>query len=301
MRAWPNLRLLDRAGLVGSLLLLCGNSPAAAANVTACTTINLCYCINSDNRDAIAVNVASVRKLIAEQKAAGKAIGYLSIPLSTAGGSYFDVSRNIAASIKEQVEKRYGAGALWILNPGAEGNLPAGASGADYMYMWTQILEGRGLGEDFDFFYFSGPSNFAHALGLTGDGDMEKIDAYFDKLLASDAGFKKAVDQGKVTKTSFRNYYALRASGAFSLAHMTSGIFHMSSTTDGAGQPNSASPSKFHFYSTVAPWRPATSKGRSLLAMSGAASTSSARTCPHTILRFAKASMTSFASVSASP
>jgi hypothetical protein len=102
----------------------------AANNVTACTAINLCYCINGDNHDAITTNVARVRQLIADQRPIGKAIGYLSIPLSTIGGSYFGVNQNVAHQAKERIEKRFGAGSIWILNPGAEGNLPAGASGA---------------------------------------------------------------------------------------------------------------------------------------------------------------------------
>ena len=36
-----------------------------------------------------------------------------------------------------------------------------GANGADYMYMWTQILEGpTAHGENFDFSYFVGPADF---------------------------------------------------------------------------------------------------------------------------------------------
>jgi hypothetical protein len=220
---------MKRAYLIAGLSLLIPNLPAAAANVTACTTINLCYCINDGNRAGITANVARVRKLIADERASEKAIGYLSIPLSTVGGSYFGVNQTVAQQAKERIEKRFGAGSVWILNPGAEGNLPGGASGADYMYMWTQILEGRnGLGEDFDFFYFTGPSDFAPVFSLTGEGDMEKINAYFDRRLASDADFKKAVDQGKLTKSSFRNYYALHASVAFSLgSHDEWNISHL--------------------------------------------------------------------------
>src|SRR5262245_41536198 len=54
---------------------------AASANtVTACTALDICYCVNSDYRDAIDANVVRVRQLIADHKAEGKAIGYLSIP-----------------------------------------------------------------------------------------------------------------------------------------------------------------------------------------------------------------------------
>jgi hypothetical protein len=85
------------------------------------------------------------------------------------------------------------------------------------MLQWTRVLEGTaGVGEDFDFVYFAGPSDFATALGLTGEADMEKIDALFDRRYASDEGLRKAVEQGKVSKASFRNYYALRAAISFS-------------------------------------------------------------------------------------
>ena len=46
-----------------------------------------------------------------------------------------------------------------------------GASGADFMYMWTEILEGpTGLGEDFDFFYFGGPPTFGKTSRLDRPG-----------------------------------------------------------------------------------------------------------------------------------
>jgi len=194
-------------------------SPAEgiAATVTACTSINLGYCINADNQDAVNANIARVRQLIVDQKTQGKAIGYISIPLSTTGGSYFGVNQDIAKEIRDRIEKRFRRNSVWMLNPGAEGNLPAGASGADYMLMWTKILEGRsGLGEDFDFVYFVGPSDIAQFFGLDGNADMEKIEAYFDKRFASDPKLKDAVEQNKVSKKTFRNYYALRASVAFS-------------------------------------------------------------------------------------
>jgi len=103
-----------------------------------------------------------------------------------------------------------------VLNPGtADANLPKG-SGADYMLMWTSILEGRdGLGEDLDFVYFAGPQDFARVFELDGSADMARIEAYFDKRLKADPELEKAV-QGGLTKSAFRNYYALKASSAFS-------------------------------------------------------------------------------------
>jgi hypothetical protein len=117
---------------------------------------------------------------------------------------------------KAHVEKRFGNQQVWILNPGVpEANIPNG-SGTDYMLMWTQVLEGRdGLGEDFDFVYFVGPRDFARYFALDGEADMLKIERFFDKRLESDVELKKAVDKG-LTRSAFRNYYALKASTTFS-------------------------------------------------------------------------------------
>ena len=206
--------------VLAAIIAICSlGSPTAKAaeKVTACTSIKVCYCVNPEVRDAIDKNVAHLREVITQQKASGKAIGYLSVPLSTTGGGYFNVNLDIAKATKAEIEKRYGGNSVWILNPGTEASLPPGASGADYMLMWTQILEGpKGLGEDFDFFYFVGPTSVGHFFALTGEGDMERIDNYFEKRLADDPGLKKAVDAGRLSKATFRNYYALRASVSFS-------------------------------------------------------------------------------------
>jgi hypothetical protein len=198
--------------------LVSPQAAGAAGLVTACTPLDICYCVNSDYREVIDANVARVRQLIASNKAQGKAIGYLSIPLSPAGGGSFAVNSEIAAKVAQNVTARFGAKSAWLLNPGAEGgDKMNGASGADYMYMWTQILASRsGLGEDFDFFYFAGPTDFGKYFTLTGQGDLERLETWFDARLAQDPAFKKAVDQGDVTKAGFRDYYGLRASVAYS-------------------------------------------------------------------------------------
>jgi hypothetical protein len=56
---------------------------AHAANATQCTLTGLCYCSNADFSAAIAEKVAFYRTTIAAERAKGKAIGYLSVPLST--------------------------------------------------------------------------------------------------------------------------------------------------------------------------------------------------------------------------
>jgi hypothetical protein len=212
-------RCSSRGAFVVTMLALALASPVQAGDmVTFCTKLDLCYCVNSDYRDAISANVARVRALIASNKAQGKTIGYLSIPLSPAGGGSFAVNSEISAKAAENVTARFGARSMYLLNPGTEaGDKMGGASGADFMYMWTQILEGSaGLGEDFDFFYFAGPTDFGKYFALTGQGDLEKLEAWFDTRAAQDPAFKKAIDQGALTKAGFRNYYGLRASVAYS-------------------------------------------------------------------------------------
>jgi hypothetical protein len=198
------------------LVLLAGflaaGAPARADTVTECTLDKFCYCIDAGLKGVIDQQAAAVREAIGKQKAQGKAIGYMSIPISTVAGSYSGVNAKVGAEVKERVESRFGPNDAWILNPAAtQVALPPGASGADYMLMWTKVLEGRtGLGEDFDFVYFVGPSDFARHFPLDGRADLERLDAYYDGLVKTDP------DLGKIDKKSFREYYALRASVAFS-------------------------------------------------------------------------------------
>jgi hypothetical protein len=211
----PSVRSLAFAASVAGALI--DADAAHAAPVTACTALNLCYCINSDNRAAIDAHIARIRQMLADERSRGKSIGYLSIPLSPAGGGYFPVNQEIAQQAKDNIERRFGAQSAWMLNPGAAGNLPSNASGADYMYMWTTVLEGpRGMGEDFDFFYFAGPKDFGRFFALSGEGDFTRIEAWFDNRVGTDPAFKQAVDDGKVTRFGFRNYYGLKASVSFS-------------------------------------------------------------------------------------
>jgi len=189
---------------------------AHAAKTSECTKIGICYCVNQDLKPSIESKVTSFRALLADQRKKGKAVGYLSVPLSPAGGGYMKVNMEVAESAKAAVEKRFGSDFAWILNPGtADANL-TGGGGADYMLMWTTLLEGpNGLGEDFDFVYFVGPQDFARYFGLDGTGDMARLDEFYDKRLKSDPEFEKAAQAG-LTRSAFRNYYALKASTSFS-------------------------------------------------------------------------------------
>ncbi len=210
----------------GAVGLSAAQVPASAApkvaQNTQCTAIKLCYCVNDEFLPVIDERVKTLRAMIAGERAKGKAIGYFSVPLSTTAGGYFNVNAEVSARAKERIEGRFGAEHTWVLNPAmkeADLTAPSGARGGhgEYMLMWTRVLEGvNALGEDFDFVYFAGPSDFASFFGLTGQNDMDVIAKYFDKRLAEDAGLRREVERGRLTRASFRNYYALRASVSFS-------------------------------------------------------------------------------------
>lgn len=201
---------------------------AHAAKSTECTKIGVCYCVNDELKPVISSKVDRFRQMAADQRKAGKAVGYLSVPLSSTGGGNFNINKEVADSAKAGVEKRFGADYIWILNPATlDADLPKGG-GADYMLMWTTLLEGKdGFGEDFDFVYFAGPQDFARYFGFDGNNDMAKLEDFFDKRVKSDPNFQKAV-QGGLTKADFRRYYALRASSTVSRgAHDEWNIFRV--------------------------------------------------------------------------
>jgi hypothetical protein len=231
LRSSARSTLKTASALLAASILVHANAqtsttaPSVAPKVvssTQCTTIKMCYCVNDEFLPLIDDKVKMLRKMIADERAKGKAIGYFSVPLSTAQGGYFNLNGEISASAKARIEARFGADHLWMLNPAmkeADLTAPSGARGAhgEYMLMWTQVLEGTGaLGEDFDFVYFAGPADFAAFFGLTGKGDMDTIARYFDERVAKDPGLKREVDRGRITKNTFRNYYTLRASVSFS-------------------------------------------------------------------------------------
>jgi hypothetical protein len=205
-----------RAALLTLAVVMFAPVPSLADKATECTKIAICYCVNSDLNPLIQARTEHFREVLAAQRKAGKAVGYMSVPLSTIGGGFFNVNVEVAASTRAHIEKRFGADQVWVLNPGVpEANIPNG-SGADYMLMWTTILEGKdGLGEDFDFVYFVGPRDFARYFGLDGTADMLKIEQFFDKRLKVDPDLQKAIEKG-LTRSAFRNYYALKSSTTFS-------------------------------------------------------------------------------------
>ncbi|WFU80318.1 hypothetical protein QA645_38445 [Bradyrhizobium sp. CIAT3101] len=186
---------------------------AGAEAITSCTQSGTCFCVNADLLPAIQERVTTIRARLSSERTTGKATGYISIPISTLEGSYLKVNLDVASDVKQRLETKFGANSLWMLNPGEKSwTLPDGAGGADYMLMWTRVLEGAaGDGSDFDFVYFTGPDDFKRGLRLADTDVMAQLEAEYDKRAADDPQIKV------VDKRLFRNYYALRASVAFSL------------------------------------------------------------------------------------
>ena len=188
--------------LVAATIFSTWHTTAHAAKITECAKIGTCYCVNEDLKPTIGSKVERFRQMIAEQRKTGKAVGYLSVPLTSTGGGNFNVNREVAESARLAIEKRFGAEFVWVLNPGT-------------------------LDADFDFVYFAGPQDFARYFGFDGNADMAKLDAYFDKRVKADPEFATAVEKG-LTKPAFRKYYALRASASVSRgAHDEWNIFRL--------------------------------------------------------------------------
>ena len=211
------MRICCRIWTVAVIATAFALAPAAAraAKATECSKVGICYCVNEELKVTIATKVDAFRRTISDLRKAGKAVGYLSIPLTSTGGGNFNVNREVAETAKTAIEKRYGADFVWVLNPTTpDADLPNG-TGADYMAMFASVLEGPdGLG-DFDFVVFAGPQDFARYFGFDGNADMAKLDAYFDRRAKSDPDFAKAIERG-LTKAAFLKYYALRASASVS-------------------------------------------------------------------------------------
>ena len=129
--------------------------------------------------------------LIAEQRKAGKAVGYLSVPLSS--GRRRQLQRQQGSRRERQGGRREALRRRLHLRAESRHARGRPAEGrrcrlhADV----DELLEGPdGLG-DFDFVYFAGPQDFARYFGFDGNADMAKLDAYFDKRVKSDPGLRR--------------------------------------------------------------------------------------------------------------
>lgn len=201
--------IIAAAGLFALGLAVAPAAPAASR--TECTALKFCYCVNADLIPEIDKRLELLKAQIAQAKEAGKAIGYISTPISSLGGGYSGVNLKVAAAVKDHLNARYGADRVWLLNPGEDPWFLKGGTGADFMLMWTRTLEGlAGPDSDFDFIYFVGPSDFARYLKLNGTNDLAAIGTFYDDNAAADPKLKA------IPRNDFVKYYAFKASVAYS-------------------------------------------------------------------------------------
>lgn len=164
---------------------------------------------------AIEQLIDQVRGDIAEHRAAGHFVGYMSVPLGADGGGDFLTSTALAAHVKERVQNEFGS-QLWILNPAAY-SLPANAGGGDYMAAWADVIAGAdGNGSDFDLVYFVGPSDGWHFFGANGLDRLGTIASWLAQRAATDPAYK-AIEDDPVARRNFIRYYGLRGSVMYDL------------------------------------------------------------------------------------
>lgn len=216
--------------------------------------------------------IALVRSDIARARAEDKLVVYLSCPISSRGGGYSAANVDIAKFVERRLLKEWGDG-FWILNPAqyqmeskaGTGLLVGharkldidlvrlqgftGPSGGDYMRMWTKVLVEDaesvvkfGLpftnsGQNFDAYYFIGPTDVQGFFCDTGEPLTSGIQEYFARKFATDADFREhfstpaGIEWGRgdqsgqdilrakweLMRFRFLRFYALRAGVNFSL------------------------------------------------------------------------------------
>lgn len=206
---------MRRYGLI--ILLL---ASVAAAEVRE-TSVGTRYQVNPVFEPVLRQNIDRLRARVREERAAGKLVGFVSIPLSGRGGGNYQVNVEVSEAVKSRLERRLGVERFFALAPGlVESKIPTvdgrEPGGGDYMFMWTQILAGEdGLGRDFDVVYFVGPTDFGDFFGLTGNDDLKTLAAWMERRARTDSQFAATVATAE-QKLAFLRYYSLRASVNFS-------------------------------------------------------------------------------------
>lgn len=158
--------------------------------------------------------IDTVRIEIATHKAAGRYIGYMSVPVSSKSGGDFQTNTDMAAHVAAKIVTTFGA-KLWILNPAAY-NLPKTASGGDYMAVWSDVLAGAdGQGLDFDLAYFVGPNDVWDFFGVSATDRLGTIEAWLAAKAATSAAYKAIYDDQSL-RQKFVRYYGLRGSTIYS-------------------------------------------------------------------------------------
>jgi hypothetical protein len=198
------------AAVLGVTSAVEAQAPPPKSTKSVVTGLGTIYCVYEDFLPTLDAKVAQIRASVRDERAKGKFIGYISVPLSSTGGGSMEINGRVSADLKARLEADY-ANRVWMLSPSAvEAAIPEvsglAARGQEYMYMWTQVLAGDdGRGRDFDFFYFVGPSDFWRVLNLTPQTSIATLEKLADKAgLSGDA------------KRTFVSYYAFRASATAS-------------------------------------------------------------------------------------
>lgn len=218
-----NLRKLFWAMAVGCALMpalpaTADSSPPAPLRHAECLMGNYCLCVTDGLQATIERKAKVFRDAIHTAHTKNKLAIYLSVPLSGSPGAYFALNREVANDIADTLAKRFGAEAVWVLNPATpDADIPKGASQADYMYLWSRVLyDAEHANDGVDLVYFAGPSDFASHLRLNGTDDLVFLGDYFDHRVKTDPDFAAAVKAGKLTRGEFLSYYGFRASVSFS-------------------------------------------------------------------------------------
>jgi hypothetical protein len=155
-----------------------------------------------------------VRGEIAKNRAVGCFIGYVSVPVSSKSGGDFQTNTNLAEYTTQCVQREFGK-KLWLVNPAAY-NLPAAATGGDYMAVWADVLAGvDGSGSDIDLAYFVGPSDVWKYFGAESEARLDTIEKWLaDKSKVSTA--YKVIYDDPGLRQKFIRYYGIRGSTIFS-------------------------------------------------------------------------------------
>ena len=206
---------------------------------------------------------------IARARAEDRVVVYLSCPISSRGGGYHGTNVDVAKHTERRLLTDWGH-RFWILNPAQyqmeskEGTglirrharnikisetvfdrLPR-PTGGDYMRMWTRVLvedNNGNRGDNFDAFYFLGPSDVRHFFTRGGAETVTAgVEEYFARKFTMDPDFhdyyslpgiawdpqweenaktkkvqKKLRKAWEEARKNFFLFYAVRASGNFSL------------------------------------------------------------------------------------
>lgn len=183
------------------------------------TVVGTCYRAQVSLLPVIQKKVAELRAAVRAQRERGKLVAYLSTPIGDYGVGYTPLNLEIADFVAARYQAAY-QDRLWVLNP-ASVKLPPEAQGADYMYLWTQVLAGDdGFGQDFDLVLMTGPTDvaafFEDAAKHSAADTLEAVDRWIESRAAADAEFKKGIAENPARRFRFRAYYAFAASTGFS-------------------------------------------------------------------------------------